>query len=137
MLSLFVEMSKIPTDVPNIFKIAMKSGQERLWCGECKKFLSNASGGAHDCDPNWRSRLQRGRKAASGNGKTTRRWKLTPKRKVSIEKLASQAVRYEIVRPYLNALVKKTKGADKALMKKLKAGNELKKLAVVLKRIGF
>ena len=130
-------MTKIPTDIEMVFKIPMKNGQERLWCGVCKKFLSNASGGIHSCDPNWRTRLQEGRKAKSGSSKTTRRWKLTPKRRSGIEKLAQLAVRYEIVRPYLNALVKRTKGADKTLLKKLKAGNELKKFGFAMKRLGL
>ena len=60
--------------------MAIETVNGHAWCNVCKKFTK--ADGVHDCDPNWRTNLQRARVAAGTNRK--RRWRATPKR---IEKL--------------------------------------------------
>ena len=124
--------NKTPTEVPNVYTITMGNGQKRLWCGACKKFLASNGGGFHTCDPNWRSNRPK-----STGAKSKRRWKLTPKRRSYIDNLVNQAIRYQVLQPYLNSLVKKTKGAEKAVAKRLKGSMETKKINAAKRVLGF
>ena len=94
--------NKRETETPGVFEISMKNGQKRLWCGDCKKFLSNASNGFHTCDPNWRQRLEKGKTTGK-----SRRWRLTPARKNKLMKIIEQSVKYAAISGELNKIVKK------------------------------
>lgn len=97
-------MGKIPTDVENVFRIEMSNGKGRLWCGACKKFLSEASGGVHTCDTNWRARLSSGRKAA-GSGRK-RKYRMTPKRVKRMTAIITNAVKYGAIKGNIGKLIK-------------------------------
>ena len=86
--------------------MAILSVAGRPWCDVCKKFTK--ANGDHDCDPNWRSRLQAGRKASSGK---KRRWRLTPKRQEKLKKLCKFAA--------LGKVMKSNKAAQKVSSERL------------------
>lgn len=59
------------------------------WCNVCKKFTK--ADGAHDCDPNWRTNLQRARAAASSGTSRKRKWRATPKRLEKLKEICKLA----------------------------------------------
>lgn len=127
-------MGKTPTDVENVYRIDMKGGKSRLWCGVCKKFLSEASGGIHSCDPNWRARLSRGRSSANASGRK-RRYKMTPARGNKIKALVTEAVKYALIKADVKKLVS---GKPKhPIIKKLSSSKVDKKIKSYLKSLGL
>ena len=64
------------------------------WCPVCHKFTKKD--GTHNCDPNWREALKRGRQARAASGTTRRRrWRLTPSSISRLKKLAAQAAAFQ------------------------------------------
>lgn len=59
------------------------------WCNVCKKFTK--ADGVHDCDPNWRTNLQRARAAASSGTSRKRKWRATPKRLEKLKEICKLA----------------------------------------------
>lgn len=78
----------------------------RPWCDVCKKFTK--ADGVHDCDPDWRKRLQAGRRSGSGK---KRRWRLTPKREEKLKQLCKYAA--------LGKAMKKNKASQKVSSERL------------------
>lgn len=126
-------MGKTPTDVENVFRIDLRNGKGRLWCSQCKKFLSEASGGVHDCDPNWRARLQAGRKMAGTNKK--RKYKMTPKRMNKIKKITADAAKYNAIKSSIKQIIKSK--PNHSLVKKLASSTIDKHTNIYLKSIGI
>lgn len=123
--------NKTPTDLPDIYRVGMKNGQSRLWCGKCSKFLSDASGGAHTCDPNWRKQ-KRGSSAGAG-GARKRRWRLTPRRLRVIKELIDDAARYKLLRGEIKKQAKKSP----TWVKKVSGDKTSKTVRVLLNRLGL
>lgn len=73
---------------------ALKMINGHPWCPVCHKFTKKD--GSHNCDPNWRDNLRRGRQARAASGTTRRRrWRLTPARIARLKKLAAQAAAFQ------------------------------------------
>lgn len=69
--------------------MTIKTVNGHAWCDVCKKFTKQD--GTHDCDPNWRERLQKGRGMAGKSLNKTRRWRPTPKRLERLKKICKYA----------------------------------------------
>ena len=120
--------NKTPTDIPDVYRVGMKNGHSRLWCGKCSKFLSDASGGAHTCDPDWRKH----KRPATG-GARKRRWRLTPRRLKVIKDLADDAARYRILR----ADIKKQAKKNPKWVKKLSGDKLSKNVRILMNRLSL
>lgn len=125
--------NKRETAVPGVYEILMTNGQKRLWCGVCKKFLSTIGGGSHDCDPNWRSRLSKGR-ATSAGGKA-RRWRMTPKRQGKLQQLLEFAAKYYVILPDIKKIA--SKQPKWAATKKLTSKSYTRRLKIMMNSLGL
>ena len=106
----------------------MKNGQSRLWCGKCSKFLSDASGGAHSCDPNWRKQ-----KRGPSSGTKKRRWRLTPRRQKTMKDLIDDAARYRLLRGEIKKQAKKSP----TWVKKISSDRLSKTIRVLMNKLGL
>ena len=70
--------------------MAIETINGHAWCNVCKKFTK--ADGVHDCDPNWRTNLQRARAVINSIGTNRkRRWRITPKRMEKLKEICKLA----------------------------------------------